>query len=97
MKSTLTSKLILSAVCAVAVISAATAYQATQPSQAASSGVNITKQKMQKVTVAAKRMSVEEKLAFDLQTTGMQTVVISAKRLSPAQKLAMDAQDRAAR
>ncbi len=48
----------------------------------------------QTVTISAKRMTAEEKRAFDLQSSGFQTVVISAKRLTPEQKAAMDKQDR---
>ena len=90
MKSTFTHKAIVAAVSAVVVISAANAFQTNQTKQVVAG-----KQTIQQVTVAAKRMSPEEKLAFDLQSTGMQTVIISAKRLTPERKLAMDAQDRA--
>ena len=91
MKSTLTSKVVFAAVSLAAAMSVATAYQAHQDNRASATP----QQKIQKVTIAAKRMSPEEKLAFDLQSTGMHTVVISAKRLTAEQKLAMDAQDRA--
>lgn len=49
----------------------------------------------QTVTIVGHRMNDEQKLAFDLQSTGIQTVVISAKRLTPEQKIAMDEQNRA--
>ncbi|MCU6433744.1 hypothetical protein LPB67_08130 [Undibacterium sp. Jales W-56] len=43
------------------------------------------------VTIIAKRLNAEQKLAYDLQSTqDIQTVMISAKRLSAEQKLAMD-------
>lgn len=44
------------------------------------------------VTVAAKRMSKEQKAAYDQEQAshGVQTVIISAKRLSPQAKLAYD-------
>lgn len=90
MKSSFANKVFAAAVSAVVVIGAANAFQVNQTKP-----TEVSKQTMQKVTVAAKRMSREEKLAFDLQSTGMQTVIISAKRLTPEQKLAMDAQDRA--
>ncbi|MBC3881788.1 hypothetical protein H8K35_11130 [Undibacterium sp. LX40W] len=48
----------------------------------------------QTVTISAKKMSLEEKRAFDLQSSGFQTVVISAKRLTAEQKAAIDQQDR---
>lgn len=44
---------------------------------------------VQTVTVRHARMTEEEKLAYDHETSMMQTVVISAKRLTPAQKAAM--------
>ena len=47
------------------------------------------------VTVTAKRMSLAQKQAFDLESQGVQTVVISTKRLSPEQKRAMAQEDRA--
>jgi len=47
---------------------------------------------MQTVTIVARRMSEEQKVAYDQESSNMQTVVISAKRLSPEQKLAMDLQ-----
>ena len=49
---------------------------------------------VQTVTISAKKMSAEEKRAFDLQSSGFQTVVISAKRLTAEQKAAIDQQDR---
>ncbi len=91
MKTNLTSKVVFAVVSVVAAMSVATAYQANQD-QAVQA---LPKQKIQKVMVAAKRMTPEEKLAFDLQSTGMQTVIISAKRLTAEQKIAMDEQDRA--
>ena len=44
------------------------------------------------VTVAAKRMSKEQKAVYDQEQAshGIQTVIISAKRLSPQAKLAYD-------
>ncbi|MBR7800419.1 hypothetical protein [Undibacterium fentianense] len=91
MKTSITGKFVFATVSAIAIVSAATAFQSHQitPNSA------LQKTSMQKVTIAAKRMSPEEKLAYDLQSSGMQTVVISAKRLSPEQKVAMDEQDRA--
>jgi hypothetical protein len=67
----------------VAVSGAASAYQVRANTAAA-----------QTVTISAKRMTIEEKRAFDLQSSGFQTVVISAKRLTPEQKAAMEKQDR---
>lgn len=45
---------------------------------------------IQKVVIAAKRMTAEEKLVFDLQNSAMQTVVIRAKRLTAQEKKNMD-------
>ncbi len=46
----------------------------------------------QTVTISAKRMTAEEKAAFDQTSSAnaTQTVVISAKRLSPQAKIAFD-------
>lgn len=67
--------------------------------QPVSSNANVNKQvaqaQIQTVTIVAKRMSADEKLAFDTQANGIQTVVISAKRLSPEQKLIMAQEDQA--
>lgn len=65
---------------------------------AASSATDVTKNKqisnaeVQTITVTAKRMSNEQKVAYDQEQAshGVQTVVISAKRLSPQAKLAYD-------
>jgi hypothetical protein len=43
---------------------------------------------VQEITVVGKRMSAQEKLAFDLGDGEIQTVIISAKHLSKEQKLA---------
>ncbi|WP_394779038.1 hypothetical protein [Undibacterium sp.] len=56
------------------------AYQAT--AQQADTGV-------QTVTMTAKRMTTDEKIAFDTANTEVQTVVMVAKRLTAEQKLAM--------
>lgn len=82
MKTTRTT-LIAGLVAMLTVAGAANAFQTRDNSNAA-----------QTVTISAKRMTVEEKRAFDLQSSGFQTVVISAKRLTPEQKAAMDQQDR---
>lgn len=52
---------------------------------------------VQTVTIIAKRMSADEKFAYDLAQAPIQTVIISAKRLSEAEKLAMDQEDANAR
>ncbi|MBR7745709.1 hypothetical protein [Undibacterium baiyunense] len=90
MKTTFTTKVIIATVSSFVVMGSVHGFQAKQ-----SEAVKVNNLKTQQVTVSAKRMSPEEKLAFDLQSTGMQTVIISAKRLTAEQKLAMDAQDRA--
>ncbi|MES2073858.1 MAG: hypothetical protein V4488_26125 [Pseudomonadota bacterium] len=48
---------------------------------------------IQTVTMIAKRMSTDEKIAFDTQNASAQTVVIAAKRLTAEQKLAMLQED----
>lgn len=47
---------------------------------------------VQTVTIAAKRLSAEQKAAYDQEQTNhaVQTVIISAKRLSPQAKIAFD-------
>ncbi|WP_394779049.1 hypothetical protein [Undibacterium sp.] len=46
------------------------------------------------VTITAKRMSLEEKLAYDMQQPGyVQTVVLTAKRLTAEEKQAMADED----
>lgn len=50
---------------------------------------------VQKIVVQAKRMSAEEKLAYDMalaQSQVMQVIEIRAKRLTPAQKAQMAAE-----
>ncbi|MES2073866.1 MAG: hypothetical protein V4488_26165 [Pseudomonadota bacterium] len=41
------------------------------------------------VTITAKRMTADEKLAYDMQQGDVQTVVLSARRLTAEQKQAM--------
>lgn len=65
------------------VLSCAALFQAKLSSSSSAPAI-------QKVVVAAKRMTVSEKLAFDLQNSAMQTVVIRAKRLTAAEKQAID-------
>ncbi|MFZ6741798.1 hypothetical protein ACO0LC_01050 [Undibacterium sp. JH2W] len=45
------------------------------------------------VTISAKRMTEEQKLAFDAAQDITQTVLISAKRLTAEEKLTMDKED----
>ncbi len=42
------------------------------------------------VTISAKRMTEEQKIAYDATQNAMQTVLISAKRMTDEEKLAMD-------
>lgn len=92
MKLTSTATTLLAGVTMAAIFSVAAAFQTptsapvAAPAQAA---------QIASVTVTAKRMSAEQKLAFDLENQGFQTVVISTKRLSPEQKLAMAQEDQA--
>ncbi len=86
MTSTFTTSAILTAASLAAVLSIAAAFHVPAPATASN---------IASVTVSAKRMSAEQKLAFDLDAQGVQTVVISTKRLSAEQKLAMAQEDRA--
>ncbi|MCH8621442.1 hypothetical protein [Undibacterium sp. TS12] len=49
------------------------------------------------VTIVGKRMTEDQKLAFDAAQDMTQTVLISAKRLTAEQKQAMDMEDQFAR
>ncbi|WP_394782311.1 hypothetical protein [Undibacterium sp.] len=62
------------------------AYQATAPQQAAAA--------VQTVTITAKRMTTDEKIAYDTTNIEAQTVVMVAKRLTAEQKLAMIQEDK---
>lgn len=86
MKSSFKTTTILATASLAAVLSIAAAFQV--PTAAPAVGVA-------SVTVSAKRMNAEQKLAFDLEVQDVQTVVISTKRLSQEQKLAMAQEDRA--
>ncbi len=86
MKSTFKSATILTSASLAAVLSIAAAFHVSAPTTAS---------KIASVTVSAKRMSAQQKQAFDLEAQGVQTVVISTKRLSPEQKLAMAQEDKA--
>ncbi|MBI3711631.1 MAG: hypothetical protein HY253_01525 [Burkholderiales bacterium] len=65
------------------VLSGAAVFQAKVSERASAPAI-------QKVVIAAKRMTATEKLVFDLQNSAMQTVVIRAKRLTAAEKQAID-------
>lgn len=86
MKSTFKTNTILTSASLAAVLSIAAAFHVPAPTPASN---------IASVTVSAKRMSPEQKMAFDLESQGVQTVVITTKRLSPEQKLAMAQEDRA--
>lgn len=86
MNATFKTTTILTTASLAAVLSIAAAFHV--PSHTTTSNIA-------SVTVSAKRMSLAQKQAFDLESQGVQTVVISTKRLSPEQKLAMAQEDRA--
>lgn len=96
MKSTFKTTTILASASLAAVLMIAAAFQAPTPAQA-----SVQTSEVASVTVVAKRMSAEQKLAYDLETQtakvadAVHTVVISSKRLSAEQKLAMDREDKA--
>jgi len=69
-----------------AVFASGCALHATAPQQVAAGQV-------QTVTITGKRMTTDQKIAFDTANTGTQTVVIAAKRLTAEQKLAMLQED----
>lgn len=86
MKTTVKTTTILSTASLAAVLFVAAAFHTQIPAPDS---------KIASVTVSAKRMSLAEKQAFDLESQGVQTVVISTKRLTAEQKLAMAKEDRA--
>ena len=98
MKSTFTSMTILGSATLAAVLMVGAAFHVPAP---ATLPVTAQVSDVASVTVVAKRMSAEQKLAFDLETqtadaaNAMQTVVISVKRLTAEQKLAMEQEDKA--
>lgn len=91
---TFTSTTILASAALAAIVSVAAAFQpVAAPAKAFATAGLPAAPAIASVTVSAKRMSAEQKLAFDLENQGMQTVVISARRLSSEQKLAMAQED----
>ncbi|MDE2428035.1 MAG: hypothetical protein KGM99_04860 [Burkholderiales bacterium] len=85
MKSTTTNALIFS----TALILGSLAVSSAVQHPAMQNDANI-----QTVTIVAKRMTSEEKQAYDQSRLPVQTVVISAKRLTAEQKLAMDQEEK---
>jgi hypothetical protein len=83
-KNSFKNKLILSTALLTGVLAISSAFQQVK----AEDGSDIPS-----VTVVAKRMSAEQKLAYDESQPAMQTVLVSAKRLSTEQKNAMDKED----
>jgi nitrous oxidase accessory protein NosD len=59
---------------------------------ATTSNVSASVTPIQTVTVQAKRMSAEDKLAYDLELAQIQTVVIRQAGMTQAEKLAYDAE-----
>ncbi|MDY7538343.1 hypothetical protein QN372_12410 [Undibacterium sp. RTI2.1] len=71
------------------VLAVSSAYQA--PVKGNNSGNESSDNSIQTVTIVAKRLSADEKVAYDQQTSpAIQTVLISAKRLTTEEKIAMD-------
>ncbi|MFZ6708387.1 hypothetical protein [Undibacterium sp. TC9W] len=79
--STFKSGLILSA----ALLTGALAITAAFTQGKAEASMNVAS-----VTISAKRMTEEQKMAYDATQNAMQTVLISAKRMTNEEKLAMD-------
>ncbi|HTD06200.1 hypothetical protein [Undibacterium sp.] len=80
------SGVIVATALVAAVFASGCAFQTAAQQPVAASGV-------QTVTIAAKRMTTDEKIAFDTANAGTQTVVLVAKRLTAEQKLAMLQED----
>ncbi|MDY7539752.1 hypothetical protein QN372_08440 [Undibacterium sp. RTI2.1] len=93
MKTSFKTPAIFSAALIAGVFAVGAAFQPV--SSNANVNTQVAQAQIQTVTIVAKRMSADEKLAFDTQANGIQTVVISAKRLSPEQKLIMAQEDQA--
>ncbi|MFZ6736031.1 hypothetical protein ACO0LG_29195 [Undibacterium sp. Ji42W] len=79
--NTFTSGLILS----TALLTGALAITAAFTQGTAEASMNVAS-----VTISAKRMTEEQKMAYDATQNAMQTVLISAKRMTDEEKLAMD-------
>ncbi len=83
MKTSVRYQVMLALAVSAVVLSFAAAYQAKSSARASAPAI-------QKVVIAAKRMTATEKLVFDMQNAAMQTVVIRAKRLTAEQKKMID-------
>jgi hypothetical protein len=83
MKTSFSTKTIIVATLLVGIVTAAAAFE-----------IKTSGKKIQTISITGKRMSVEEKRAFDDEAQAMQTVVISTKRLSEEQKQAMLLEDK---
>ncbi|MFZ6760965.1 hypothetical protein ACO0K9_27480 [Undibacterium sp. Ji50W] len=88
MKNTITNTmkngLILSTALVTGVLAIGSAFTQVQAQDSAA---------LQSVTIVAKRMSEEQKIAFDTEQDPAHVVMISAKRLTAEQKLVMDRED----
>ncbi|MBC3920762.1 hypothetical protein H8L32_25070 [Undibacterium sp. CY18W] len=85
--NTMKSGLILSTALVAGVLAIGSAYTQVQ-AQDKQDNVAV-----QSVTIVAKRMSEEQKIAFDTAQDATHVVMISAKRLTAEQKMAMDKED----
>ncbi|GEM_PF-2996911 len=85
------SKLILG----VALLAAATAisFAFQHPGHAKNTAIASIESPIQQVVIEGKRMTAEEKLAYDLAPEGIARVEIIGKRLSAEDKLAMNTED----
>lgn len=83
MKSTIKNSLILSiALCAgVAAVS-----------QAFTAETRSTQAEIQTVSIVAKRMTEQEKIAFDTESAEVQQVIVAARRMNAEEKFAYDQQ-----
>lgn len=71
----------LSFICALALLGAVSA---------ASFSLASSREKIPTVQISVKRMTVDEKIAYDTAGLNIPTVMLTARRLSSEQKLAMD-------
>ncbi|NDI85283.1 hypothetical protein [Undibacterium crateris] len=83
MKSTTKNNLILSIALFAGVAAVSQAFTVeTRPAQS----------EIQTVSIVAKRMSEQEKIAFDTESAEVQQVIVAARRMNAEEKIAFDQQ-----
>ncbi|MES2038113.1 MAG: hypothetical protein V4495_09755 [Pseudomonadota bacterium] len=88
MKNTINNTFKTGLILSTALLTGALAITAAFTQGKAEASQNVTS--IASVTISAKRMTEEQKLAFDAAQDGTQTVLISAKRMTADEKMAMD-------